>query len=134
MKIKSAEVVAASIILNILRYSVEKKRELTRHALTVTNIANKFGYVDGIIPHVAIQQLEFELRQRSYLLLQMNHNTFGLMKVSAMQNWPRISLDRVADVDLSDVSYLDDESHKLAAHVKSFSKSKIEDHEDFSVE
>lgn len=112
MKIRSAAAVASLIIMNLERYAKESKGRdsLSRHCISVENVSDAFGYVDGFIEPNALMEFMYHMRQRGYIVFQPNHNSFAFLQTKATKHWPRLSLSRVLD----DLKFSDDEIIRLA--------------------
>jgi len=102
MKFRTAEAVAALLVLNMKSYAEEKNKTITRIIITGNVVAGLFGYRNSYIEPSVLQELEFHLRQRGYLIFPVDCGQYALLLISQTRNWVRLSARRVeSSLDLS---------------------------------
>lgn len=98
--IRNAKQVACLIILNHAYYMVDKGREnLPYFSFRHNQLKEFIGHPGMVVPQEYIQQLKDELFSLGWLLISIDHQTFGVMRRRSVSNWLTLSFSRVADID-----------------------------------
>lgn len=97
--IRDPKQVASLILLNHAHYMADKNRENLPYFAFRHNQLKDFIYYPGmVIPQDYIQKLKDELFSLGWLLIEIDHQTFGVLRRHSVRNWLTLSFKRVADV------------------------------------